>query len=536
MLSPRAPPGGHSSISFGNYMPITSRNVEMLPERRVSKPPPENYDLGVKSPAPGGGQRPTPVYDTFGPRVHKPHTKYTRPAGGGHQTFSIDRESVAGGAEQLTPRPALSARVNKNASVVFSPPPESSPPPPPRDAPKPYSQTSSIQHDLAWTNITPSNTPLNSNRALPRCATPQFSFAGDHGAQPKPIKKDAITAGGKSSLSLRMDDEPEALGKSSKNFSSPPGGHSKLQFADEGEGFHPEAGVEQPKALKRYRLESQRNAVLAPPDPIVLKEKFGTPAGGHSTVDLTFGEHEPEPVRVNPTRAAPGGGPVSVDLGWDETRALEHDKRPRYRKAVAPIENVDIHKHRYKKHFESREGAMKASLQHTDVDAELWALQGSAEVDVDAEMATIHHAVHTRGQDRLRHTWQDFTKFKSKSTLSQEDFACGLQKMGVSLQEKQVALLYKRFNKGNDGQMTYSEFVRLATGPSRSAAKGLQQRLSRSSSMSVVERASSKAGSQAASRSGSRSISRSSSVSRNNWTNGTTKGVKIHEPQREISV
>jgi hypothetical protein len=116
-----------------------------------------------------------------------------------------------------------------------------------------------------------------------------------------------------------------------------------------------------------------------------------------------------------------------------------------------------------KRHYAEKTEIQNA-LQHIDVDAELRKMSVSQNGgDVDAEIATVAHAVLINGKDRMRHTWKDLTKFNSKATLSQDDFAAGLRTMGVSLQARQVEQLYKRFNKSNDGQLTYSEFVRMAT-------------------------------------------------------------------------
>ncbi len=62
---------------------------------------------------------------------------------------------------------------------------------------------------------------------------------------------------------------------------------------------------------------------------------------------------------------------------------------------------------------------------------------------------------------RLRHTFQEFNRSSSSSTLSKDNLKAGASSLAVELTDAQVDALFRKFDTDADGQISYSEFVRM---------------------------------------------------------------------------
>lgn len=298
-----------------------------------------------------------------------------------------------------------------------------------------------------------------------------ISFTNDHGALPTPvktgphanqesdthllefdpahpiqaIKQRPVNTTGASSIELR--DDQTAPVTPSRSLTRPlhsPGGDSSISFNQN--------DSEVPRASKR--------TIVAP--------------GGVNNISLGF-----EPVALSPEPVAPHyrhQDEVSIDLKFDPNLD-DQDHHRRMRKAVqaAPASASNLlehHSHRVESDLDGPNGLSQKTRKAFDGanssvalgnahGSDLIASYKEPQAEVDAQLiAELSKAIYANSQ-RLRHSFQSFNKNSQSATLSKANFVEGARSLKVNLSDEQADALFARFDGDGDGQISYSEFVRL---------------------------------------------------------------------------
>jgi Ca2+-binding EF-hand superfamily protein len=321
----------------------------------------------------------------------------------------------------------------------------------------------------------------------------QIDFEHDHGAPEKePQKAPAKISSVKFSHDpLDEDHEPEPP-SSHRLIKKPPGGGSVMRFNEEGM-FDPSAAdsLTQPQHTgKRHppggvsQVKLDQNHV-EPHRPLI---KSIAPPGGTGSISL---RHDPTDEDI-PNEAVT---PVHLQRKHieDELKKLAYDdddpppKSPR--RGVKLVKDVNgsnnsgslrlTHPSRNMETppppVRKQKGAAESNKQKTT--STTW--EGPAHVDMDEEiqelleqeeqqehehvnpalLVRVSDAVFSRA--RVKHTFQVFTKARKKATLPKADFARGMKSYEVDLTDEEVNQLYTAFDRDRDGELSYSEFVRM---------------------------------------------------------------------------
>ena len=186
-----------------------------------------------------------------------------------------------------------------------------------------------------------------------------------------------------------------------------------------------------------------------------------------TNVDLSFDEHAP--VTVQTPRTARYTDRTSISLAFDPSEPVSTPSRTRITPSSKPQNTLQLaHSdvpteddlnapHATKRQFKHANASVGLG---SDASQQILNQYSTNDVEIDFDALTrISAAIYGYSQ-RLRHTFQEWNKSQS-STLSKEAFKAGLQSLHVECNDDQIDALYRRFDADLDGQLTYSEFVRM---------------------------------------------------------------------------
>lgn len=250
------------------------------------------------------------------------------------------------------------------------------------------------------------------------------------------------TAGGPSSV--KLTDEPLSP-PPVRTLTAPlqsPGGNSTVSFNQNDSAIH-----------------RPSHRVLASP-------------GGNSNLDLAFPDLPSSPTPAPVVRRPQDE--INVDLSFDPHAEVEEHRRVKktaegikvsVQLAHSPIrQDEDLDGHHAMSHHRTRKhvaGVQDQLALGSDASALLLAQYKDESEEIDVELLKkLSHAIYNHSQ-RLRHTFQEFNRSSSSSTLSKDNLKAGAASLAVELTDAQVDALFRKFDTDADGQISYSEFVRM---------------------------------------------------------------------------
>lgn len=271
--------------------------------------------------------------------------------------------------------------------------------------------------------VRPARTPYNGHNQG------QIDFAGDHGASAD-IVATRVTKHPQSNVTLAHDGDAShrANTDSRVDVKPSPGGTSSISFVPTNEPMQ----AARPLTAHVHPAGGRSSVSFNQDD--VLPRKSSTRVlaspGGRTAVDLTMDYSAPSGPKQSGPRTA--GIPSSIDLSFDPLSTTK-DGQP-LRPNVAGI---------------TQSPGGNSSVRF-----------GLEQEGVATKLREISDAVYTKG--RLRHTFQEFNVSNPKgSKLSCADLKAGIEKLSISLSDEEFSPIFARFDKDNDGMLTYSEFVRM---------------------------------------------------------------------------
>lgn len=193
--------------------------------------------------------------------------------------------------------------------------------------------------------------------------------------------------------------------------------------------------------------------------------------GGNSTVDLTHGINFEEP---KPSDPRPHDKP-NILLAHDPEKDLQ--MAGPFRRQLAPVDGTPHDHENLLDHPTSRQQAIEVQTERRhrapvagvvtstigelgDPSAiELLKNYQSVESVDEKNLKSIGSAVYNHNS-RVRHTFQEFTNGQGP-TLSKVQFKDGLAALNVKLSDSEVDQIFASYDADEDGEITYSEFVKI---------------------------------------------------------------------------
>jgi Ca2+-binding EF-hand superfamily protein len=300
-----------------------------------------------------------------------------------------------------------------------------------------------------------------------------IDFANDHGFQ-QPQAKQREASVNILEFDPNSNDERPATARSSRQppsqvfagpepFTSP----RKPSQVNQSKISFNQSDSEQYRPLKAPISSPGGNSTLSLAHPDNLNNQTQSPSSNRqplppsqrSTLDLSFNPEanavSPPPRRARVAFEDLSAASSSIDLSHSFDRGV----------SLGPVGGISSAK-RHQAGALNTSYAMNMGNDGAKVVLESYraSFEDPAINEIDSSLLNkVSHSVHSHSA-RLRHTYQQFNK-NASGTLSKTNFVSGLKSLSLpfDIPDSQVDLWFRKFDSDLDGEITYTEFVRMMT-------------------------------------------------------------------------